>query len=226
MFVLLRGRRRGNRITLLLVCLASRPENDVSIDFDNGYFGPQLPTVKPLDHQLNLNHNIACRVFTSPPLLILSSLAVRSEKYYRYRRVVLLRFLAHLLSFSSTSTLFQRRALSPLAQHSSTRLTFSWSPSNSVKKLPWVPVVPLTPLNPKSFLARSRFLKSHNNSCIHNVALFPTVVNWAGWKWVNPSVGRSRYFWAKVDRREIVTANFGRRRSRACRRNIRSALLV
>lgn len=32
---------------------------------------------------------------------------------------------------------------------------------------------------------------------IHKVARFPTVVSWAGWKWVNPKVGRSLYWAAK-----------------------------
>jgi hypothetical protein len=42
---------------------------------------------------------------------------------------------------------------------------------------------------------------------------------------VNPSVGRSRYFDAKRDKRWIVVASLGRRISRAARRKIKSALL-
>lgn len=103
--------------------------------------------------------------------------------------------------------------------------TFAWSPSNKAKKEAWVPVVPLTPRKPKSSLARWRLRKSHKSSWIQRVARLPTVVSWAGWKWVKPRVGRSRYCLAKLARREITVASFGRRMSRPSRRKMRSALL-
>lgn len=42
---------------------------------------------------------------------------------------------------------------------------------------------------------------------------------------MNPSVGRSRYCLANVDRREMTVASLGRRMSRPSRRKIKSALL-
>lgn len=57
------------------------------------------------------------------------------------------------------------------------------------------------------------------------VALFPTVVSWAGWKWVNPRVGRDLYCSAKSARREMTTASLSRTSPSPSRRKIRSALL-
>jgi hypothetical protein len=57
------------------------------------------------------------------------------------------------------------------------------------------------------------------------VALFPTVVSWAGWKWVKPRVGRALYCSAKSASREMTMASLSRRRVRPSRRKIRSALL-
>ena len=60
---------------------------------------------------------------------------------------------------------------------------------------------------------------------IHSVALLPTVVSCAGWKWVNPSVGSARYCDANADKRDITTDRERRRYVRAWRMNMRSALL-
>lgn len=43
--------------------------------------------------------------------------------------------------------------------------TLSWSPSNSARKDPCVPVVPLTPRNPMSSRARWMFRRSQSSSC-------------------------------------------------------------
>ena len=43
-------------------------------------------------------------------------------------------------------------------------------------------VVPFTPLNFKVDNRKSMFSISITKSCIHNVALLPTVVSCAGWK--------------------------------------------
>lgn len=53
----------------------------------------------------------------------------------------------------------------------------------------------------------------------------PTVVNWAGWKWVNPKVGRSRYWAAKLERREMRMPREWMRYVRPWRIKIKSALL-
>ena len=41
-----------------------------------------------------------------------------------------------------------------------------------------------------------------------SVARLPTVVSCAGWKWVKPSVGKSRYCAATAEKRSITTASF------------------
>ena len=61
---------------------------------------------------------------------------------------------------------------------------------------------------------------------IQSVVRLPTVVNCAGWKWVNPNVGRSRYWAAKMDRREMRTPREWMRYVRPSRKKIKSALLV
>ena len=63
-------------------------------------------------------------------------------------------------------------------------LTFSSSPSNSSMKLAWVPVVPLVPRKRRVATWYSRFSMSIISSFIHSVARLPTVVSWAGWRWV------------------------------------------
>ena len=96
------------------------------------------------------------------------------------------------------------------------------SPSNSWRNEAWVPVVPFTPRNFKSSLARRRALSSIRRSWSHKRARLPTVVSCAGWRWVNPKVGKSRYCRANSARRDSTLANFGRRMSNPWRSIIKS----
>ena len=107
-------------------------------------------------------------------------------------------------------------------------LTFSWADSfgNSCKKLAWVPVAPLIPRNFNSSLICLQSFSSSRRSRIQSVARFPTVVNWALWKWVYPTVGKSLYSLAKLASRSIHLAILGKRISNPSRMMIRSALSV
>ena len=51
-------------------------------------------------------------------------------------------------------------------------------------KLAWVPVVPLAPRSRSTESWNSRFSMSILSSFIHSAARLPTVVSWAGWRWV------------------------------------------
>ena len=62
--------------------------------------------------------------------------------------------------------------------------TFAPSPSNSERNDACVPVVPFTPRNFSVATRYSSASKSIAKSCAQSVARLPTVVNWAGWKWV------------------------------------------
>lgn len=98
-------------------------------------------------------------------------------------------------------------------------------PLNNWRNDAWVPVVPFTPRNFRSSLARRRALSSIRRSWSHNVARFPTVVSCAGWRWVYPNVGNSRYIIANLARRDKTLANFGRRISNPWRRTIKSLII-
>ena len=54
-----------------------------------------------------------------------------------------------------------------------------------------MPVVPFTPRNLNPSRAVRRFSSSISSSCSQRQARFPTVVSWAGCRWVKPSVGSS-----------------------------------
>lgn len=86
--------------------------------------------------------------------------------------------------------------------------TFSWSPSNRVRKLAWVPVVPFTPLNLKSSRALVRFLRSIRRSDSQRLALFPTVVSWAGLKikrWnYNPYNHLAPLLWQRANAQDVT----------------------
>lgn len=86
--------------------------------------------------------------------------------------------------------------------------TFSWSPSNRVRKLAWVPVVPFTPLNLKSSRALVRFLRSIRRSDSQRLALFPTVVSWAGLKikrWnYNPYNHLAPLLWQRANAHDVT----------------------
>lgn len=86
--------------------------------------------------------------------------------------------------------------------------TFSWSPSNRVRKLAWVPVVPFTPLNLKSSQALVRFLRSIRRSDSQRLALFPTVVSWAGLKikrWnYNPYNHLAPLLWQRANAQDVT----------------------
>lgn len=86
--------------------------------------------------------------------------------------------------------------------------TFSWSPSNRVRKLAWVPVVPFTPLNLKSSRALVRFLRSIMRSDSQRLALFPTVVSWAGLKikrWnYNPYNHLAPLLWQRANAHDVT----------------------
>lgn len=58
------------------------------------------------------------------------------------------------------------------------------------------------------------------------MARLPTVVSWAGWKWVKPNVGRSRYWAANDEKRSMTTASFLSSSVSASRMKIKSALLM
>lgn len=98
-------------------------------------------------------------------------------------------------------------------------------PLNNWRNDAWVPVVPFTPRNFRSSLARRRALSSIRRSWSHNVARFPTVVSCAGWRWVYPNVGNSRYIIANLASRDKTLANFGRRMSNPWRRTIKSLII-
>ena len=57
------------------------------------------------------------------------------------------------------------------------------------------------------------------------MARFPTVKSCAGWKWVNPRVGRSLYCAAKAERRDMRTPSERMRYPRPVCKKMRSALL-
>ena len=86
----------------------------------------------------------------------------------------------------------------------------SWSPSKSSRKLAWVPVVPLDPSSFRLPCTYSRSSRSIRNSCSHRVALLPTVVGWAGWKWVKARVGCALYLSAKPASSLITLISFRR----------------
>ncbi len=90
--------------------------------------------------------------------------------------------------------------------------TLAPSPSNSSRKLAWVPVVPLMPRTGVVAMRWSRSSRSSSRSCSHRQARLPTVVGWAGWKWVKPRVGWSAQVAAKAARAAIASCR--RRRSR------------
>ena len=50
------------------------------------------------------------------------------------------------------------------------------------------------------FSLNSNSSKSNNKDCSHSVALFPTVVSWAAWKWVNPKVATLLFSIANLER--------------------------
>ena len=87
-------------------------------------------------------------------------------------------------------------------------LIVSWFPSNNSKKLACVPVVPFDPNNLMLAITWSRSSRSYTRSISQRLALLPTVVGCAGWKCVNPSVGRSLYFIANLDNSLITFNNF------------------
>ena len=63
-------------------------------------------------------------------------------------------------------------------------------PQTAPEKLAWVPVVPLGTQKRLDPIRYSRSSRSSSSSCIHRVARLPTVVGWAGWKWVNGKGGQ------------------------------------
>ena len=70
------------------------------------------------------------------------------------------------------------------AMRLSSSSTFAPSPSNSSMKLTWVPVAPRLPSSFSEDRAKLTSSRSIVKSCIHSVARFPTVVSWAGCRWV------------------------------------------
>lgn len=95
-------------------------------------------------------------------------------------------------------------------------------PLNNWRKDAWVPVVPFTPRNFRSSLARRMALSSIASSWSHRVARLPTVVSWAGWRWVKPNVGTSRYSIANVASLDMQFATLGRSKSNPLRNIIKS----
>ena len=102
------------------------------------------------------------------------------------------------------------------------RIMFKALPLKSCRKEACVPVVPFTPRNLRSSRALRMARSSINRSWSQRVALFPTVVNWAGWRWVKPRVGSERYSFANFASLERTPASFGRRRLKPSRKTIRS----
>ena len=63
--------------------------------------------------------------------------------------------------------------------------TLAWSPSKSVRKLACVPVVPLTPRRRRVAEPMVDLLEvEQRGPGATEQARLPTVVSWAGWKWV------------------------------------------